>query len=60
MEKTYTTKEAAAELGLTYDYVRKLLLAWAGAPIQTVGNNKIWSGEQVEALRRLIAKGKTK
>lgn len=50
MTDLFTTKEAASLLGIAYDNARKALRDTE--PVQVIGKNKLWSWQQVEAVRK--------
>lgn len=54
MPKTFTTQQAAGELGRSYDHVRKLL-AKTGQPVDVIGRNNFWSKAQIEKVRTMLA-----
>ena len=52
MTKTYTTREAAAVLGITYDAILKRIKRAGLKPTKTFGPFRYWTMKQIESVKK--------
>jgi excisionase family DNA binding protein len=50
-EKLYTTQEAARELGISYTWLRALIVDKIAQPAQQIGGTWLFTSEEIERLR---------
>lgn len=50
-DRLYTTPEVAKELGVTDGYIRRMIIEGKAQPKQRLGNNWLFTKEEIERLR---------